>query len=202
MAAPFDCVVVLGHSASADDEVMQSRVRKGVELYGAGAAGCLIMSGRWSFKLRASPPSRTEAEVMRDLALSLGVPREAFLLENESTDTLSNAYFTKVRFLAPLDWRRVCVVTSDVHAERALWLFRKVLGPGYEVEVRQAVSTVTDAGLREGYERNARLLRQVQAVLDGIKDGDDEAFADLLFTRHPGYVDDPDAGLEFEAALL
>jgi uncharacterized SAM-binding protein YcdF (DUF218 family) len=130
------------------------------------------------------------------------VPKEAFLLEDESSDTLSNAYFTKVRFLAPLDWRKICVVTSGVHAERALWLFRKVLGPAYAVEMREAPSTANEAELREGNERNARLLRQIQAVVESVEDGDNEAIADLLFTRHPGYVDDAAAAREVKAALL
>jgi len=200
--AEFDCIVVLGHSAREDDAIMQARVRTGVELCRTGLADCLIMSGRWSFKLRASPPPRSEAAVMRDFAMSLGVPAEAFLLEDESTDTLSNAYFTKVRFLAPLGWRRVCVVTSEVHAERALWLFRKILGPSYAVQMREAASASSEADLREGYERNARLLHQIQAVLAGIEDGDNNAIADLLFSRHPGYVDDPADATEIEAALL
>ena len=202
MAGLFDCIVVLGHSALEDDAIMQERVRRGVDLYKSGAAECIIMSGLWSFKRKASPPPRSEAAVMRDFAMSLGVPKEAFLLEDESTDTLSNAYFTKVRFLAPLGWRRICVVTSEVHAERALWLFRKVLGPAYAVEMRQAASASSETELQGGYERNARLLRQIQAVLEGVEDGENDAIADLLFTRHPGYVDDPDAARDIEAALL
>jgi len=200
--APFDCAVVLGHSADPADAIMQARVRAGVELYRAGEAPCLIMSGLYSFKLRASPPPVAEARVMRDLALSLGASPFDVLVEDESTDTLSNAYFTKVRFLAPLAWRNVCVVTSEVHAARALWLFRKVLGPGYEVEVREAPSSADAAVLRDGHERNARLLRQVQALLQDIADGDHDAVADLLFSRHPGYVADPAVTAAVEAALL
>ncbi len=197
-----DCIVVLGHSAKEDDPIMQARVRRGAELYRAGEAAALIMSGRWSFKLMASPPPRTEAAVMRDFALTLGVPAEDILIEDESTDTLSNAYFTRVRFLDPLAWRNVRVVTSEVHLERALWLFGKVLGHGYEIEGREAPSSTDATALREGHQRNARLLLQIQAALAGIRDGDLDAIAGLLFSRHPGYVDDPALTREIEAALL
>jgi uncharacterized SAM-binding protein YcdF (DUF218 family) len=198
----FDAIVVLGHSARADDPVMQGRVRRGVELYREGLGDCLIMSGRWSFKIRRTPPERPEAEVMRDFALTLGVPRDAFLLEDESTDTLSNAYFTKVRFLMPLGWRRIAVVTSEEHAGRALWLFEKVLGQGYAIDMRAARTAASDSERDEGIARNERLLRQIQGVLEGIEDGDHDAIADLLFTRHPGYAGDEQAYREVEAALL
>lgn len=202
VAAPFDCIVVLGHSAQPEDAIMRARVEKGVELFRAGLASAIIMSGLYSFKRRASPPAISEAEVMRDYAIELGVPPGDVLLEYESTDTLSNAYFTKVRFLAPLNWRSVCVVTSEVHAERALWLFRKVLGPDYRIEMREARSTGDPAELKEGYERNARLLDQIQGALTDIPDGADDLIGDLLFSRHPGYVEDPEKAREIEAALL
>ncbi len=181
---------------------MQARVQKAAGLYNDGVAACLIMSGRHSFRLRSDPPAISEAAVMRDFALALGVPAEDILIEDESTDTLSNAYFTKVRFLAPLGWRRVCVVTSEVHAERALWLFHKVLGPTYEVEMRESPGSTDAAELLAGYERNARLLRQIQAVLADIPDGADDLIGELLFSRHPGYADDPDLFRDIETALL
>jgi uncharacterized SAM-binding protein YcdF (DUF218 family) len=199
---PWDCAVVLGHSTRPDDAVMQARVARAVELYRAGLAPALVMSGLYSFKLRSSPPPLSEAEIMRDHAVGLGVPSTDILLEYESTDTLSNAYFTKVRFLAPLAWRRVCVVTSEVHAARALWLFQRVLGPEYRVDMREAPSTGDSGELRQGDERNARLLQQIQAVLVDIPDGADDLIGDLLFSRHPGYVDDPEDAREVEAALL
>ncbi len=202
MPPAFDCIVALGHSARPDDAIMQARVQKAAELYREGAAGCLILSGRHSFRLRANPPPISEAAVMRDVALALGVPADDILVEDESTDTLSNAYFTKVRFLAPLGWRRVCVVTSEVHAARSLWLFRKVLGPACEIEMRESASSTDPAELRAGYERNARLLRQIQAVLSGIPDGADDLIGELLFSRHPGYAEDPDLFRDIETALL
>lgn len=201
-AIRFDCIVVLGHSADEGDPVTEARVRLAADLYREGVAPCLVLSGKWSFRLRQAPPSRTEGSIMRELALGLGVPAADVLIEDESTDTLSNAYFTRVRFVDPLDWRRICVVTSDVHAERALWLFAKVFGRRYHIEVRQAANATPEADLREGHERNARLLRQAQTLLEGIADGDRDAISDLLFTRHPGHAEDPALTRDVEAALL
>jgi hypothetical protein len=101
-----------------------------------------------------------------------------------------------------LEWRRVCVVTSEVHAERAPWLLNKVLGPGYEVSMHSAHSAAGDDELNAGYERNARLLRQIQTALEDLEPGDDDAFASLLFDRHPGYAPDPSASAALERALL
>jgi uncharacterized SAM-binding protein YcdF (DUF218 family) len=202
MTRPFDCIVVLGHSARPEDEVMRARVAQGAQLYRDGVAGAVVMSGAYSFRLRADPPPVSEAAVMREYALTLGVPPADILVEDESTDTLSNAYFTKVRFLLPMGWRRVCVVTSEVHAQRALWLFRKVLGSAYEIEMRESPSSDDPAVLRQGYDRNARLLRQIQSVLAEIPDGADDLVGHLLLERHPGYAPDPESYREVERALL
>src|SRR6185503_18091571 len=53
-----------------------------------------------------------------------GVPREALLLERESTRTRENAKYTAA-LLEPLGLRRVGLVSCDFHMARALWCFRR-----------------------------------------------------------------------------
>ncbi len=197
---PRDAIVVLGHSAGRDDPFMRERVEHGVNLFRAGVAPWIVMSGKCSFQL-ATPPE-TEAAIMRERAVDLGVPAGQVVLEEESTDTLSNAYFTKVRVLRPRSWRRVGLVTSDSHMRRALWLFRKVLGPEYDIEASEALSAIPPEDLHARVQRNDDLLRRMQVFLAAVPDGDDEAIGRLLFSSHPGYVSDPQLTAEFRRVLL
>lgn len=85
-----DCIFVLGsHDPSVADYAAQ--------LYNEGFAPYIIFSGgvvRPAGELRNIVP-KTEAEAFFDIAVSLGVPVEAILLENEATNTGENFIFTK-----------------------------------------------------------------------------------------------------------
>ena len=120
-----DAIVVLGCRLPADGRpggAMQRRVAAGVALLAAGAAPRLLLSGGGSGPL-------SEAEVMRALALALGAPASALLLEDRSRNTIENA-LCSAALLRQSGLARVIVVTDRYHALRARLLFR---GAGLEV---------------------------------------------------------------------
>ena len=97
----------------------RQRVEAGVRVYRQGLAPILLMAGG------PAPSGHVEAEVMRDLAIELGVPPEAIRIEPRSTDTIENARFS-VDLLC--EGRQECrpeviVVTSPYHLRRAEHLF-------------------------------------------------------------------------------
>ncbi|WP_052245239.1 YdcF family protein [Halocynthiibacter namhaensis] len=87
-----DVIMVFGAGMDADGTLHQStilRVEKGVALYNQGTAPQMHMSGGMA---RAGGPSA--GDQMRDLAVSLGVPRDAITSETRSLSTLQNALFS------------------------------------------------------------------------------------------------------------
>lgn len=56
------------------------------------------------------------------------VPPGSLLKETSSMDTLGNAYFTMVSQAVPRGWRRLAVVTSSFHLQRAKALFVDIAG--------------------------------------------------------------------------
>ncbi len=65
-----------------------------------------------------------EAEVMRDLAMSLGVPGSAIVLEPHGAQTYD--YVVRVRdILRARSWRRILLVSSPYHMRRALLVWKK-----------------------------------------------------------------------------
>lgn len=97
-----------------------ARVEHGVRLLARGLAPRLILSGgRWA-------PHRPECSPrMRALAIALGAPQDALVLENRSTRTAENA-----REVAPIlraaGVRSILLVTSPVHMRRAKLCFEKL----------------------------------------------------------------------------
>lgn len=134
---------------------LQARVVQAVELYKRGVADRLLFSGG----VGVNPPS--EARVMRTLAVQLGVPESACVLEEQSHSTEENArYSTKIlrALKAP-----VVVVSDPYHLLRARQYFRL---NGFEVDTVPALMT----------ERNLHLVDRVYWTVR-------EAFALLLHPR-------------------
>jgi uncharacterized SAM-binding protein YcdF (DUF218 family) len=114
----FDATIVLGGGL---DAITIARVTKGVEILKSYLCRKLVLVG-----------SDEEVEFMRRKASELGVDESALLCQGGSRNTIDNAYYAK-RVLKRLGARRVALVTSEFHMERALAIFEWVLGEGYEI---------------------------------------------------------------------
>jgi uncharacterized SAM-binding protein YcdF (DUF218 family) len=124
MAAPAEAVDVIvvmaggvGESGQAGGGY-QERVKHAVDLYWAGKAPRMIFSSGYVFAFR-------ETEVMRELAVSLGVPDSALLLETRAANTYEHAAYIR-ETLRTGGWQRILVVSSPYHMRRALLTWRKV----------------------------------------------------------------------------
>lgn len=107
------------HSAS-------SRVWHAAELYRAGKA-------RWIVVAAGGKPEdlleQVEAEAIAEMLTTLGVPANAIKLEGESRNTWQNA--ANIRpILEQLRVRRILLVTSAQHMQRAITTFRAVWTSG------------------------------------------------------------------------
>lgn len=95
---------------------MTRRLDLGISLYLAGAAPLLLLSG-------GGAGSVPEAELMRRMALSRGVPDTAILIEPNSRDTVENAR-EAARLLRVRGGGKVVLVSDRCHLPRAALLFR------------------------------------------------------------------------------
>ncbi len=119
-AARFDAIVVLGAVVDADGRAsrrLQRRVLHGVERLRRGDAEVLVLTGGPS----GGGPS--EAEVMRELAVTAGLAPERLLTEPRARSTWDNARYT-AELMAARGWSRALVVTDWLHLPRALFAFR------------------------------------------------------------------------------
>jgi uncharacterized SAM-binding protein YcdF (DUF218 family) len=113
---PADVIVIL-----AGEET--ERVEYGVKLFKEGWArkDKIILAGGplvWKY---------TWASLMKEHAISLGVPKNAILLEDKSTSTEEDALFTK-EILNKYKYKTFILVTSPYHSRRATRIFRKIMG--------------------------------------------------------------------------
>jgi uncharacterized SAM-binding protein YcdF (DUF218 family) len=188
-----DALVVLGRGVDPDGALpllAKQRVRRAAELFAWGVAPRMIFSGRCSLMTEIDPP-RTEAAAMAEYARSLGIPTRALILEEESRDTIGNAYFVLRRFLEPNDWMSIRVVTSDFHIQRTAWVFQKVLGLGYDVAFSPSPSELDHATIAARAREESDISTFLMNWIGGISDGDPIGLARMIWQEHPGYSPHP-----------
>lgn len=121
LPAKADAIVVfaggVGESGKAG-QGYEERVQYAVELFRKGYASHLIFSSGYSYVFK-------EAQVMKLLAVSLGVPEKAIVLEEKATNTYQNVKFTK-EILDKHTLKSILLVSSPYHMLRASLTFRKV----------------------------------------------------------------------------
>ena len=117
--------------------------------------------------------------------------RDMLHLEEESRDTVGNAYFTMKRWLEPNDWTSIRVVTSDFHIPRASWVFQKILGLGYDVAFSAAPTELDHTSVAFHAREESDILTFLTQWMGHIADGDPIAIEDLIRRQHPGYAAAP-----------
>lgn len=186
-------IVVLGRGLEADGSLpalAKERVDRAAELFAWDVAPRIIFSGRCSLNVQAEPPM-TEAAAMASYAESLGLPRRALHLEEESRDTIGNAYFTMTRWLEPHEWTSIRVVTSDFHIPRTAWVFQKILGLGYDLAFSPARTELDHQSVALRAREESDILTFLTEWIGGMGDGDPLALEDLIWHQHPGYAAEP-----------
>ncbi len=120
---PADAMIVLGGGIDPVDGTPRAtlayRLDRAVELYAAGYAPLIIVSGGQG----ANEPI-SEAESMRRYLEARGVPADAILLEDKSTNTQQNMEFSKA-LMDVQGCDTALIVTSDYHLWRALRLAQR-----------------------------------------------------------------------------
>lgn len=110
-----DAILILGHRLEPDGSPSEDQIRR---------VDCAVQHWRETNAQMIMPcggltpgQKQTEAEVMRDLLVQRGVPKEIIRLEDRSRITIEN-----VRNAHALlgEGRKVALVTSDYHVDRAL----------------------------------------------------------------------------------
>ncbi|MCL1951831.1 MAG: YdcF family protein [Oscillospiraceae bacterium] len=114
-----DCVLVLGAKVmpgGAPSHMLEDRCRRAVELFGAGAAPVLLMSGdhgQWEYD---------EVSCMKQYAVDHGVPSAAVFMDHAGFSTYDSMYRARDVFRA----KKIIVVTQRYHLFRALYIARRL----------------------------------------------------------------------------
>jgi len=152
-----EVVLVLGAATAAPGvpgPALRRRLEHGCAVLRACGAGHLLVSGG----IVGPPPA--EAQVMRDLAIGLGIEPVRIVVEDQARNTFENAVYSG-RIIRERGWRRVVLVTDRFHVPRARYVFARLGLPVTIAAVPPEPGTSPLSRLRSRFDEGLRLARSV-----------------------------------------
>jgi len=159
--APADAIIVfaggVGESGKAGGGA-EERVEQAVQLYKAGLSRHLVLSSGYVYSFR-------EADVMRMVAIDQGVPADAIVLEQRSTNTHENVAFVH-EILREHGWTSALLVSSSYHMRRALFVWHKTAPDITVIPAPPPRSQFYDHTRGASLEQIGGILHEYLAILD------------------------------------
>jgi len=138
LLSTLDVMVILGGGIYPSDDlrgvpeasgITYSRVYSGVKLFNQSSAKTLVLSGGG-----LSRKNEREADVMKEIAINLGVSQEKIVTELSSRNTMGQAREI-AKLFPPLQKKRIGIVTSAMHMLRSEQAFKNKFAEGYIVPI-------------------------------------------------------------------
>lgn len=160
-----DCIIVLGCQVRDDgslSHMLRDRLMRGLEVYNAGAAPKLLMSGDHGQN------DYDEVGAMKRYAIDNGVPSKNVFMDHAGFSTYETVYRAKEIFAA----KKVIIITQEYHLYRTLYIAEQLGVEAYGVSA--------DLNRYAG-----QFMRDFREVLARCKD-----FVMCIFKPEPTYLGD------------
>lgn len=150
-----DCILVLGckvKSNGVPSDMLEDRLRRGVELYHAGAAPKLLMSGDHGTM------TYNEVQSMKQYAIDDGIASSDVFMDHAGFSTYESIYRARDVFQA----KKIVIVTQEYHLHRALYIAQALGVEAYGVHADYRNYAGQDAmDFREILARNKDFLTSI-----------------------------------------
>ena len=158
----YDCIIVLGAGIRSEEPspMLKDRLDKAIELYNAGAAPKIIMTGDHGQE------RYDEVNVMKKYAIEHGVPSEDIFMDHAGFSTYDSMYREKEVFKV----KKAIIVTQQYHMYRSLYIAKRL---GIEAVGVPAAHT----------KYSGRYYREIREVLARAKD-----VFKCIFKPNPKYL--------------
>lgn len=147
-----DCILVLGCKVKSNGEpsaMLHDRLQRGVELYDAGAAPKLLMSGDHG------TVTYNEVRSMKQFAIDNGIASDDIFMDHAGFSTYESIYRARDIFQA----KKIIIVTQQYHLYRALYIAQALGLEAYGVDADyRNYSGQTTRDIREVLARNKDFL--------------------------------------------
>lgn len=151
----------------------------------------IICSSNKSYRKLQDKHHPSEAQVGKDYLLERGV-QEHILLEEESRDTLSNAFYCRKNIIDPKQIKEFTVITSAFHMEKTKFVFQFVFGENYTIHyITSPNGNVNKQELQARIESEKHVLNFYKKHLEqtyGITPGNMQQLEEYMTKHNPSYT--------------
>jgi uncharacterized SAM-binding protein YcdF (DUF218 family) len=188
MSSSIDVIIILAGSLNIGrkpGKTTKERLDSYLQIQKLHSSTPILVSGRGAI-LKKTATSFTLADSMKLYLTKHKVPSRLIFKEEESLDTITNAYFSKKIILKKLPKaRHILLITSDTHMRRALWIFNRIFGPRFSFVTRSAAELDTKDLLQRRIKYEKWLLRETKKILAKVPAGNDRLITVSLKQFHP-----------------
>ena len=133
-ARPADCIIVLGAGTDGKtpNPVFRERLNHAVTLYENGYADTILLTGGYS-----PGNEHSDAWIAGQYLLSMGIPKGAILLEENSTITQENLQFSK-EIMESKNLSTAILVSDPLHMKRSM-----LMAKDYEIKAFSSPTPTT-----------------------------------------------------------
>lgn len=166
---------------------VKSRLDHAYKLFHLGSVSSIIVSGRWSYRYTSDVPV-TEAELMKQYLIKLGIPERKIKKEELSQDLLSSAYYLKKDILLPKNISEATIICTDFEELRVKHVFHKIFGDSTSFHFIVEPSALKAEVMWQFFAHERAMLLDTKALLRKMKMGS-HAFLEKKFFSAPLYTE-------------
>jgi uncharacterized SAM-binding protein YcdF (DUF218 family) len=178
----FDCIVVLANEMNSNGKLNDEsllRLNYSTKQFFKKRSSKIISCG-WDYR---NDSDLVIAEVFKKNFLKKGIPKNQILTENNSRDTVGDAFFTKTNIVKKKNWNKLLVVTSLYHVERTKIIFDFIYGSNYSITVEASDDIISDDLIK----REEKSTRSFKLTFKNVETGNDIQIYNALRKLHPYY---------------
>jgi uncharacterized SAM-binding protein YcdF (DUF218 family) len=142
MDSQFDVIIVLAGNRTHDGDLDQSaiaRLEKAIEIHKSSGSKLIFALGgyREDYRKTALLFKKSNADLYKDYLVEKGIfPGDVVFSDKECQDVIGEA-LEACRWIKRLGVKKILIVTSEEQGERALFVFRQVLGSDYQISTAE-----------------------------------------------------------------
>ena len=180
----YDAIIVLSNLMDNESNLnLESENRANLAFKIWNKQNCIpkIITMGWAYRNDTNVPI---SKVMANyLVNKLKVPKEQILSDVLSRDTVGDAFFSRYNFEKIFLNKKIIIITSDYHENRAHSIFKFIYGENYKIHF-----SVIETDLKKSKQKDETdSLDQFSNTFNGIKSGDMNKIQNILLQNHPLY---------------